>query len=177
LSTIAFSLAIIVLLGMNIYQYLANQRSIDGYKQQLSEKDTTITTQNSEISDLKAKNTDLNAQVADYSFRATRYDTICNFYNNFNVGFASNNFRSSNSIIFLKALGPQKAFTLTVNFNGGATISVDYLGYSAAVNFSESNWYGSTTIYVKPLIEGTTIATFSNDSNSQTFSVLIVVTK
>ena len=44
------------------------------------------------------------------------------------------------------------------------------------LEFDQNSWKTSTTMTLKPQQEGYTVATFSNNVDSKTFSILIIVT-
>ena len=69
-----------------------------------------------------------------------------------------------------------RKFTLTANWTNGGTVSVDYSGLSAFVSFDNDSWTTSTKMTIEPWREGVTAVTFSNNVDSKTFKVIIIVT-
>lgn len=95
-------------------------------------------------------------------------------------GYSSESFKVNRGIIVLDKNEDRKEIILTANFNTYVEISTSYSGMSANVEFSEDTWYGTTTkLYVERAegydTMGITTVTFSNNYDSQTFDVLIIV--
>ena len=157
---IVLTLSILILTSviLNIVQFI-----------KADELTETITSQNSTISSQKNK-IDLLDEKSGY------YDTICKELSYGNVGYASNNFRVSEGIILVDKKEKSRKFTLTTSWGGGGNISVSYSGYSAKVSFDNDSWNNSTKMTVEPRCEGVTVVKFSNDVNSQTFKMIIIVT-
>ena len=144
----------------------------------LTELQTNFNTLSSENDSLNSQITTLQNQVTDYKPGADNFKTICDFMACDDAGYASSRFKASQSVFVLKKSAERKSFTLTTNYNRSVTIDLRTSGYSADIEFSKSRWYGSTvTMYVIPRSTGTTVATFSNSVNSQTFRILIIVTE
>lgn len=111
---IALVIVFSALAGLNIYQYVsndarlsdleqqlnANSTTIAGLEQQIKTKDTTISTQKSTIATQKST-------ITGFEEKAEYYDEICSFLSRGNIGYAADNFKSSDSIILVKK-GAQK---------------------------------------------------------------------
>lgn len=165
----------VALAGLNIYQYVgynntieSNASTISNLEQQIETKDATISTQKTTISNQKN-------EISELENKAGYYDDICNALNSGNIGAASSNFKVSDGVIVIDK-GQTKQVTLTTSYSGDSTISVDYSGFSALVSFDEDTWYSTTTLTIDSWFEGVTVATFSNTANSQTFKMVIIVT-
>lgn len=104
------------------------------------------------------------------------YDDIVRAAKYGNFGYAASNFRASTGVIVVDKDDSDCKFTLTAHWSNGGTVSVDYSSYAAFVDFDKNNWSTSTTMSVLPLEEGITVVTFSNDVDSNSFQVLIIVT-
>lgn len=128
----------------------------------------TVESQTSTISSQKSK-IDLLDKKSDY------YDTICRELSYGNVGYASNNFRVSEGVILIDKDEKDRKFTLTTSWSGSGKVSVSYSGYSAKVSFDNESWNNSTKMTVEPKMAGITVVKFSNDVNSQTFKMIIIV--
>lgn len=136
--------------------------SITSYKNKISSQTTTINQQKNEISNLKAKGGYFDDIVSDM-----RYG---------NAGYASSNFFASDSVIVVGKNDTDCKFTLTANWSNGGTVEVEYSSSAAWVSFDNDEWYTSTKMTVHPRSKGVTVVTFSNDVDSKTFKVLIIVT-
>jgi len=103
-------------------------------------------------------------------------DAILSFLQSSNAGFASSKFKASDKIFVVKKNDIQTSFTLTCGFSGSTTVSTRNSGTAANIVFTQNEWYGATTkLLISPKSVGTTIITFSNNQNTQTFKILIVV--
>lgn len=136
--------------------------SITSYKNKISSQTTTINQQKTEISNLKDKGSYFDDIVSDM-----RYG---------NAGYASSNFFASDSVIVVGKNDTDCKFTLTANWSNGGTVEVEYSSSAAWVSFDNDEWYTSTKMTVHPRSKGVTVVTFSNDVDSKTFKVLIIVT-
>lgn len=136
--------------------------SITSYKNKISSQTTTINQQKTEISNLKDKGSYFDDIVSDM-----RYG---------NAGYASSNFFASDSVIVVGKNDTDCKFTLTANWSNGGTVEVEYSSSAAWVSFDNDEWYTSTQMTVHPRSKGVTVVTFSNDVDSKTFKVLIIVT-
>ena len=104
------------------------------------------------------------------------YDTICKELSSGTIGYASNNFRSSESIIVVDKDETDRKFTLTANWTKGGTVYPSYSGNSARVSFDTNTWTTSTKMTIEPECEGVTVVEFSNNVDSKTFKMIIIVT-
>ena len=116
-----------------------------------------------------------------------------------NIGYASDKFRASEGVIVVSLQDHSRKFTLTASRPSIGAVSVDYSDciqstpqnsgvwptsmkvtvvrrYVASVTFDSSTWTTSTEVTIHPQEVGVTAVTFSNDANSQTFKVIIIVT-
>ena len=117
------------------------------------------------------------SQIADLEEKSGYFDTICKELSTGNIGYAASNFKASESVIVVDKNETNRKFTLTANWTNGGTVSTDYSGYSAWVNFDNDSWTTSTKMTIEPWQEGVTAVTFSNDVDSKTFKILIIVTE
>ncbi len=164
----------------NEKQYLSEisvkDREIADKKSSIDELETENVIKDTEIQSLNDQINELNEQVVDFEKDSETLDAIISFLQSSNAGFASSNFKASDKIFVVEKYNSQTSFTLTCSFSGNTTISTNTKGTAAKVTFSQSSWYGgSTKLYIKPNSVGTSIVTFSNNQNTQTFSILIVV--
>ena len=142
-------------------QIAALQGRINELEATVEKQDKTISSHTKTISNLKPK--------------ATTYDNICSSLKFGKIGFAANNFKTNESIIVVRKNEKDRKFTLTANWSRGGSVGVSYSSSAATVSFDKDSWYTSTTMTVKPWSVGATVVTFTNDVNSDTFKILIIV--
>lgn len=167
----------IALAGLSIYQYIGYQNTIENntstisdLEQQIKSKDATISTQKSTISTQKSKITELEVK-ADY------YDDIHDFLSNGNIGYAADNFKSSDSIVLVGKTEKNRKITLTAYWNSGGTVATSNSSFlTAGISFDNDNWSRTTTMTINPRSEGVSIITFTNDVDAKTFKIMIIVT-
>lgn len=154
-------------IGCNVYQYLASQDSIN----KISSLESTVSSQKSEISSL-------NSQAGNNNDKAESYDDLISALSYGNIGYASSNFQSSESVIVVKKNEQNRKFILTANWSNGGTVDTSYSPTlpTAYVSFDNDEWDTSTTMTVEPVRAGITTVTFSNDVDGRAFKVIIVVT-
>ena len=157
MTIIVLSAIILISAIINIVQFIEIENLTDKVESQIS----TISSQKSRIDILDKK--------------SSYYDTICRELSYGNLGYASNNFRVSESVILVDKNEKDRKFTLTTSWSGSGKVSVSYSGYSAKVSFDNESWNNSTKMTVEPKMEGITVVKFSNDVNSQTFKMIIIV--
>lgn len=97
------------MMGLNTYQYLYYKTAIEAMNSEISEKEANISSLSSRLSESQKK-------AEDYEAKAITYQTICDYLNSVNAGYASNNFKASDSIIVISKSSTRKTFTLTSNF-------------------------------------------------------------
>ena len=135
----------------------------------LQEKEALVEEQETLIEEQEAK-------IEQMQGKCDNYDIICSL-NNANIGYISNEFRVTKGTVVLSKDDMGKQITLTTDWWDGATISTSYEGTSAELDFDNNSWYEKTTMTIVPHHEGVTIVTFSNDLNSESFKVLLIVTE
>ena len=194
------SFVVLVLAGLNIWQFLLGQQAsknikglnndIASLKSSMLSLDATVTSLNSEIAKKDEKISDLNNNVAskqrqinslnqqidNLKVPAEEYESICKELKNSNIGYGAYNFNVDKSVIVLRKSDTSKKITLTAYWTYGGSVSVSYSNFNARLTFDNHNWTYSTTMTVSPKYTGATVATFSNNVDSNTFKVLIIVT-
>ncbi len=171
-AVICLSGLIVVLAGLNVYQYISSRskamkitelsEKVDKLNSSLSEKETLIKGKDAQIVKLKEYESD--------------YKRIVNAVKKGDLGYAASNFHASESIIVVGANEKNRKFTLTANWTNGGSVSIDYYLSSAAyIDFDQDSWLTSTQMTIYPLHPGITGVTFSNSVNSQVFDVIIIV--
>lgn len=170
---------LVVSVGFNVTQYIQGKESIETMASQtarIRELERTVTDHNFKISVQEAVISEQKATITLLGRRAGYFDAICEEFKSGNIGYASNNFKSSESVIVVDKDEKDRKFTLTANWTSGGSVSVDYSRSDAAtVAFDSDSWTTSTKVTVQPWRLGVTVVTFSNNVNSQTFKVLIIV--
>lgn len=172
--------------------------SISALEEEKSALEDTVADKDSEITELKGnsaskgdeiKNLEekvatlngtvesLKEEVEGLEDKAYYYDEIVRLMGNENVGYASENFHTDKGIIVLSKSNTDYQFTLTANWESGGTVTVDYSSDSSGIRFDSTSWTTTTTMTVEPYYEGINVLTFSNDVDSSTFQVLIIVTE
>lgn len=138
------------------------QSEVNSLTETVADQKSTISQQKTTISNLKKK--------------ANNFDDICDSLRYGNIGFAANNFKADESVIVVRKNEKDRKFKLTANWSQGGNVEVSYSSTAATVSFDKDSWYTSTTMTVKPWAVGATVVTFSNDVNSDTFKILVIVT-
>lgn len=168
---IALVIVLVALAGLNVYQYVSNGAIVSDLEQQIKTKDSTISTQKSTIATQKS-------EIVGLEDKAEYYDEICSFLSRGNIGYAADNFKSSDSIILVKKGETNHKFTLTAYWSNGGTVSTSYSSFLVAgVSYDNDNWSRSTTMTINPRTEGINVVTFTNDIDSKTFKIMIIVTE
>lgn len=144
--------------------------------QRLGELEEALELKSGTISVLRKQNDSLNATADQYHAKAEYFDLLQDALSSGNLGYASSNFRASKSVFFLSADSDPVSFTLTAHWSGGGTVDMDQPFESAFVEFDNDSWSTSTSMTITPFESGVDIVTFSNDIDSRTFSIVIVVT-
>lgn len=185
---VLLSVLLAVSVGFNVMQYMRGKEAEETMASQaakIRELERTVTDQNIKIA--TQENTmslqeatifEQKATIAPLERKAGYFDAICEELRSGNIGYASNNFKSSESVIVVRYKERGRKFTLTANWISGGSVSVDYSRSNAAtVAFDSDSWETSTKMTVRPWRLGVTAVTFSNNVNSQAFKVLIIVTE
>lgn len=115
--------------------------------------------------------------IASLDKKAEYYDTICEELNSGNIGYATDNFKSSENIILMSQNTISRNFILTAHWQNGGTVEMEYSGDSASLSFDNNSWNTTTPVSVVPNCEGVTVVTFKNNVDSNTFKVIIIVTE
>ena len=169
---VLLSVLLVASIGLNVMQYFQGKEAIETVATQttkIENLEKEVSTQKSTISSQKNKISSLEKK-SDY------FDKICKELSSGNIGYAASNFRASESVIIVDKNETDRKFTLTANWTNGGTVSVDYSGSAAWVDFDNESWTTSTKMSIEPWQEGVTAVTFSNDVDSRTFKVIIIVT-
>lgn len=183
---IVLAVAVALLAGLNTYQFMQKKLDVSRIVElegQSNSQTSAISLKESKISELESKasaqastiNTQMK-KIAELEDKAGYYDDICSLMSYGNIGYAASNFKASESVIILRKTDVNRKFKLTANWSNGGNVSISYSSIAAMVSFDNDSWYTSTTMSIDPLIEGVTVVTFSNDVDSNTFKVLIIVT-
>lgn len=180
---IILSVICLLLVAANIAQFFLYKEAVRDTEQQLITANNTITANNKKIDDLEdtisTQTKTINSQkntISNLEDDSDHYNEIIRYAKNEDFGYAASNFRASTGVIVVDKDDDDYKFTLTANWTYGGTVEVDYSSSAAWVEFDKDDWSTSTTMTVIPNYEGVCVVTFSNDVDSKTFSVLIIVT-
>ena len=187
---IILSIICALLIVANVAQYFLYKEAVKDTEQQLVTANNTIDANNRKITELQntisSQKTTISSQKTTISSQKTtisnleddsdHYNEIIRYAKNEDFGYAASNFRASTGVIVVDKDNDNTKFTLTANWSNGGTVEVDYSSSAAWVDFDKNEWTTSTTMTVIPNYEGVCVVTFSNNVDSKTFSVLIIVT-
>ena len=165
---------ILALIGLNAYQYFVmapkTADKLDDAKSDLKKAEAKYDELKDEYDELEGLYDSADSASVDLA-------DICYYAQYNNIGYASDAFHTDKAVIVLSEDDYDETLTLTLAVDTAVTVSYDLEGYSADVSFDEDTWEGdTTTLTVSPLEKGVTLLSFYNDVNSETFSVIIIVT-
>ncbi len=197
--TIVFALAVIGLSVLCVMEFRKTQElsaECDARAAQITEKDATIETRDATIASLKTdvetgaataaeqeeaitgyKKTiqSLRNEMLPYKADSEELNDVYTFLLRADAGQASNNFKADKSIIVMHKSDPMTSLRLTTGYTTSYGFTYSKYGV-ATVEFNKNSWSStSTQINVTPTGVGTTIVTFVNKLNSETFKVMLVV--
>ena len=171
--SILLAIAVIgcVILGINAY---AEKSFSDACVGQLREYSDEIDSLSSDYERLETEHSRLQ-EAFDETYLAQDVLTTLEAYENW--GYASNNFRTSASIIHARLGEGTKSFELTMNYkNTTCSLGNSDLDVVNAYWSNEIWYYGETiTIYIEPLSKGISVITFTNDAYDNVVNVLVIV--
>lgn len=149
---------------------------------ELNAKDEELADLNALIEELEDEiwvlENDLTASGEDSAFLRANYEKLIKALSGGTLGRASDKFKVDKGYIVLKKSSSPVTVTMTADFNTYVTVTTNRTGSAAEMNFNESSWSGTTTtLTVTPKSVGVTTVKFSNNVDSQTFTVLIIVTE
>ena len=161
------------------------QKELDDYRSEttaLLEENTAL---NQQKSDLESQLADAQNKLWAYENSTATNDALRDNYNKIvkalsegTPGRASDKFKVDKGTIVLKKSASPVTVTLTADFGAYVSITTDRTGSAAEMTFNQSSWSGTTTtLKVTPKSAGVTTVKFTNNIDSQTFTVLIVVTE
>lgn len=188
------ALLVVASAGLNVLQYFDNQDNEDSIARLqstmsikdgtitqkdgvIAEYEATITEHESTIASQKTTISDLNSQISGLKDKAGYYDTLCKEMTTGKVGYAADNFKANASVVVVDKNTTNKKITLTAHWSGGGTVSTDYSSSAAWVDYDADSWSTTVNLTIKPEHEGVTAVTFSNNIDSKTFKVIIIVTE
>jgi Ni/Co efflux regulator RcnB len=195
--SIILAVLLIASISVNLVQHTQSLEQIDQLNAQLNTKanevqeleetvksmEETAKTNKKKVSELEDKVSALNDKVTSQRTTISKlktksgyFDRICAEINSGNLGYASDSFKSSESIIVVKRSNKTKKIKLTASWKKGGTVSTSYSGTSATVSFDKHSWSKTVTLTIKPRTQGITTVTFSSDADSKKFKILIIVT-
>ena len=115
---------------------------------------------------------DTQKSLSDYK---SRYYEIINFLKSWDAGYANSYYYASDSIVVLNKNGASKSVLITCKYYN-TSISYNNSNRFVAHAVWDENWNGnSINITFSPGDTGTSIITFTNDYNSASFRVMVIV--
>lgn len=169
--TLPIIILIIFLAGfgaLNVLQFV-NSQELKADNDDMSE---TISTQKSTIARQETT-------ISRFETKAAAYDDMIDALSDGNLGYAASNFNVSESVVVVRKNQTDRKVTLTAYWYDGGLVSLSYspsFSRSATVSFDEETWDSTTKLSIIPNHEGVTTVTFSNDQDSKTFEMVIIVT-
>ena len=115
------------------------------------------------------------AELVNADAKSEAFDALVDFANGHNPGGSSDIFRISEAVVVMKTSDAPRSVLLTTDFNPNSIVRRELDGDAADVAFTEDKWDSSTPMTVTPKHAGTTVVTFSNTYNKQTFTMLVIV--
>ena len=176
LFSIILAALLVLSVGLNGFQFVMqgiSQKDLKETNDLLSKKSAE---QEEKISSLQNSLDQQSDTIDSLKGKSEYFDEICRLLALDNVGYASEYFNASESVILVDKDETGRQFMLTAYWEGGGDVSVSFYGDSATVSFGQDTWYTSTPIIVEPSKEGITFVTFINDQTAEMLHVLIVVT-
>lgn len=165
---------ILALIGLNAYQYFVmTPKTAD----KLADAKSDLKKAEAKYDELKDEYDELEGLYDSADSSSDDLADICYYAQYNNIGYASDAFHTDKAVIVLSEDDYDETLTLTLAVDTAVTVSYNLEGSSADVSFDEDTWEGdTTTLTVSPLEKGITLLTLSNDLNSETVSVIIIVT-
>ncbi len=165
---------ILALIGLNAYQYFVmTPKTAD----KLADAKSDLKKAEAKYDELKDEYDELEGLYDSADSSSVDLGDICYYARYNNIGYASDAFHTDKAVIVLSEDDYDETLTLTLAVDTAVTVSYNLEGSSADVSFDEDTWEGdTTTLTISPLEKGVTLLTFSNDLNSETVSVIIIVT-
>lgn len=170
-------------------QFEEKDAVIEDLNAQDAEKDAAIADLTAQLAEKDDAIADLTAQPAekDDALRslmkdsvgktdAKPYNTLISALQANDLGYAAKNFQVDKSILILKRSEASKKLVLTAFWPDGGSVDFSFSDSSvASLSFDDHNRSTSTTLTVMPKSEGVTAVTFTNDVDSSTLSVIVIV--
>ena len=141
----------------------------------LQQAASTIAQQEELISQKDNSIAELNSQIDLLTDDLELYQTLLDFLQSSDAGYASNYFHSVRPVYVMHSYDSPATFTLTADFSSSVTISLSTSGYAADVGFVESTYYDTTPVEINPIQKGVTYITFTNSVNNLSFRVMVLV--
>lgn len=164
------TLVIMTLIGLNIYQFM----STAAFKTEINTLNKEVAELNKQLDDREEKFNYYFDKYNENRFKASDYDKVIEFLSSPNAGYASNNYYASDSIVVLKKGGSYKSINITCKYYNTTVYSqCSDLKIRAEWSMLWNNM--TTSIKIYPELTGVSTVTFTNDSNSESFKVMVIV--
>lgn len=174
--SIVLGILVLALLALNAYQYFVMSADI---KDDLSASEKELKAVSSDLADLEDEYSDLqddyDALLDSSGVAADAFEKLCDYVDYNVIGIGSKEFFPHRSAIVISE-GDTAYFTVTCAYTGNVTINLSIEGDDIVdANFS-GDWTGDETdVVIEGLSQGVALIEFTNDLNSDTFSVLVIV--
>lgn len=152
----------------------SNRKRIEELDAAIESKDATIAEQNKTIQSQEKTISSQKSEITSLLPKANNYSVIYSALKSGNIGYAASNFNCSQSIILVKK-GKTKKISLTANWSKGGEVTLSCSSNAADIDFDQNSWTYSTKLSIKGLSPGVSVATFSNDVDSNTFKIIVIV--
>lgn len=175
---LTLSVLLVLSVGLNTLQYLQGTEAAETIASQATEINNikrTITSQTNQITSQSNTIASHKRQITSLQKTQDNYDRICDALRIGNLGYATSNFNSSESIILVKKNETNRKFTINAGWPYNGKVFVTRAGTSASVSFDSDTWYTSTQVTINPQYAGVTTVAFRNTVDSEAFKVLIIV--
>lgn len=148
---------------------------LDRVRSDLSAAESELEQANAKLDGWRERAEEAESELAQQPETSTLYDEIAAYARGTNPGGSSKVFKVSEPVIVMRLSDPERTFTLTTDFYAGSIVEMEPSGDAATVSFTQSSWGSTTPMKVKPNHVGTTVCTFTNDYNTQVFTMLVIV--
>ena len=138
----------------------------------ISSQNNRISSQSNEISYYKTEYSNLQKKYNDLSTTSTKSTGVYNVIKGFSYGTYYNDYHADTEVVVVK-VGSTKTFHISTSING--TLYSKDSNYNANGEWGNDWNYGTCSFKVTGKTEGTMTITFTNEVNSHTFKVLVII--
>ncbi len=168
-----------------------DEKTISDLNQQVTDGNTNAEDLNQQITGLTGQVEELTQAVNDRNTVITEQGALIESLqpdaNNYgiirdnlvgkNIGYGSDNYYADACVVVMRLSDGTARFGLEAKWDAEVTMNVQWFGDAASVDFSREWEDTHTEMVVTAYKAGACVATFTNDYDNATFSVLIIVTE